>query len=145
MEQPSIFDNVFDIRIDQESQGLLKTITRWAKMIAVLGFVSMGLTLIHSVLLKLWKDPDAAGPVELKALEAGLTIVIVIISITLNILLYRFATHTARSLETMSQESFNAGTNHLRNYFKMMGILMIVCVSLLVLGMFAYIITLGLR
>lgn len=137
MEQPSSINNLFDLRIDEGAQRLLTTIAKWAKIIAILGFISPVISII--TVLK-----GVTSNLEMAAYTLGYNIIAIVIAATigivLNIFLYKFATNMEAGLQGMSQEYFNKGTNNLRLFFKTMGILVIVCFSLLVLGIFIFII-----
>ncbi len=144
MEQQSNspINNLFDLQINEESKQLLLTITKWARIIAILAFISPAISVIKVII-----PASRTGNADMIGYQLGGSIVgilvVSIVSIILNVFLYRFATSTAESLQTMSQESFNKGANNMRLYFKMLGILIIVALSLAVLFIFIMLIAVG--
>lgn len=132
MEQTSSINNFFDLRIDEESRGTLLTITKWAKGIAILGFISP----VVSILITLfsYRNLGAYG----MGYAIGVTLIGWVIgtavTVVLNMFLYKFATRAAESLETMNQDTFTEGASNLRYFFKMMGILIIVALAFAVLA-----------
>lgn len=113
---------LFNLLIEGEAKQLLHSAASWARIVAIVGFVSAGITLLSTLM-------SGAGGI---ALAGSLLFVILflIVGVVLNILLYRFATHTLASLENMSQVQFNEGTGNLKTYFKLMAVLIIICIAL---------------
>jgi len=128
--------NLFNIGIDPETRDHLYQAAKWARIIAIISFISAGLGLI-SVL---------TGDEEVNKTAMFIaTLIFAGISITLNIFLLRFANNTKSSLSTMSQEHFNEGITSLHTYFKVIGILIIIFLSLFVIGILFFIVGMGMR
>lgn len=135
-QQPSAFNDLFELRIDEEAQALLLSSAKWAKVIAIFGFIAVGLGFVAPffTVVRADAEPAARGLMIGSSLFGAL--IFGIVSILLNTFMYRFAIHTSDGLSTMNQDTFNKGTNNLRFYFKTLGIILIVLLSLFVLLIF---------
>lgn len=124
---PSL-DNIFNLGLDVNTMGYLRTAATWARIVALLAFISAGLGL----LVAFFEPGDTAG-------KAGGVIGAIIsgaISVIINLYLYRFATQVTAGLSSMNQDSVTTGINNLRVYFKILGIILIIVLGLVVLGVF---------
>jgi hypothetical protein len=143
MDSQSPFENIFNIQIDNNAKSFLLTAVKWAKVTAIIGFVSAGL----SILTLVFGIQKTGG--QFAGFLAGTSMLVMIpvlaVSIILNIFLLRFANSTAHGLESVSQGSFNQGIGQLRFYFKTLGILIIIIISLAILFIIIFMIGLGLR
>jgi magnesium-transporting ATPase (P-type) len=131
MEQNSGQSNsLFNLRIEGATRELLHTIATWARIIAIVGFISAGLSLLDMVIGK----KGAAG---FAAFTNTITLITLVVTIVFNIFLFRFAKHTLISLSNMSQVQFNEGANNLKTYFKLYGIFIIIALILIILFILA--------
>ncbi|HUR09973.1 MAG TPA: hypothetical protein VM012_01310 [Flavitalea sp.] len=133
--QPSS-GNLFNVVVDIRSRQYLHNAASWARIIAILSFISSGFALIT-----VFTDRND----EYKIVTLIMSLIVIAISVTVNIFLLRFGTNTLSSLQNMNQEKFNTGINGLHSYFKVIGIIMIICLSAVVLMILFAIIGLGLR
>ncbi|WEK33445.1 MAG: hypothetical protein P0Y53_13215 [Candidatus Pseudobacter hemicellulosilyticus] len=137
-QQSSSFNDLFDLRIDAEAQQLLFDCAKWAKIIAVFSFISIGVSMISPFVIYARVDmvpmarTFAIGGGVMSALISGL------ITVAINIFLYRFSNYTVQGLNNNDQETFNKGVNNLRIYSKIIGIIMIIVLSLLTLVFFLF-------
>ncbi len=136
MEEQQNTDNIFNLTLDQEAKSFLKTAAVWAKIIAIIAFVEVGLSLVTAFVGK-------EGTAEIAGAIFA-TIFGGVISILLNIFLYRFAKKMAEGISSSNQQLFNEGVNSLRNYFKIFGILLIIGLSLMLIILFFVVIAVGL-
>lgn len=126
MENYSSSDSIFKVSVDHNTMEQLKTATTWARIVAIVGFISAGLTLLGSFV-----SPGASAAEQ--AVMVGSifgSLIVAVIAVIINLFLYKFANYTATSLSTMNQEQFNSGINNLRSYFKIVGILVIIGLAL---------------
>jgi hypothetical protein len=131
MEQNYLSDKPYNIEIDQTSKDHFKTITTWARIIALINFISAGLSILR-VFTK------ASGNVAVLIGALFGTLIWIGIVIMLYLFLLRFANKTNNAIETQSQEHFNAGISSLKSFFQVYGILLIIVLSLcLIVFMFA--------
>lgn len=136
MDQTGTSDIFSDLHVDTESRSLLQATTKWARITAIIGIVSAVVTLLTTVF-----GLSAGGNQLMTAFMSGSLIVIipmVIVIVILNIFLYRFSHSTATSLSTMDQNSFNQGISHLRTYFKILGIVIIVLIGFVLIVIIAF-------
>jgi hypothetical protein len=126
MEQEQTPDKIFNVEIDMISRDHLKTITIWARIIAVVGLINLGFTLI-----RLFANSSGGAA----ALIGMLFFVLIYLGvmILLYFFLLRFANRTSASLNTQNQDQFNSGIGSLATYFKILGIIIIIVLSLVCL------------
>ena len=130
IEQNTQSDSLFDLHVDGESHSLFMTIITWGKILAIIAFI----TPVFSLIQLMAGYGAGAGDYLLWAVVSALQIV-------LNVFLYRFATRTKESLEAINQVGFADGSDNLRIYFKMMGILLIIALSLFVLAIVFFVLS----
>ena len=129
--------NLFNLGVDINTREHLQSAAKWARIMAIGNLIGVA----FSVMSVFTKGEDAAT-------QTAMLILVLIfagISIALNIFLLKFGNSTLASLSTMSQEKFNEGAGSLNIYFKIMGILFIVVISLFVILMIFFGIGMGMR
>ena len=136
MEEQNTTEGLFNLSLDQEAKSLLKTTTVWAKIVAIIAFVEAGVNLVSSFF-------GGSNAVQVAGAFFA-SLIGVLITVLLNIFLYRFAQKTNDALASSNQQSFIDGINNLRNYFKILGILLIIVMSLFIIVMIFVFITIGL-
>lgn len=132
-------ESMFSIRIEGAVREFLATAATWARIIAMAGFITAGLSVLEAVI---GKGGETGATIIGSTLGA---IIGAVITVAINIFLFRFATNILSSLSNMSQVQFNEGINNLRTYFKILGIIMIIVLSLAVLIVMFYGLGRGLR
>lgn len=127
---PNIHDDIFDISFDQAAKESLRATASWAKIIAILGFVSYGVSLLG---VFLGKEQSLTGTTESSSGAWSIisTIVTVAIGVTIAIFLLKFARKTLEGVNQLHQGSLEEGFSALRYYFKIQGILLIIALSFL--------------
>jgi hypothetical protein len=132
--------DIFNLGIDAHSKDLLRTSATWAKIIAIISFISAGISVVTAVINSTSASENviaAVGPI-------GGSLIVAAITVTLNLFLLRFASNISSSLTNMNQQQFNSGASNLRIYFKFLGILVIIFLSLFLLAMLFFIMGAGL-
>jgi hypothetical protein len=126
---PNQADTLFEITYDSAAGDYLKQAATWARICAVIAFISAGLSIVKSF---------ATGRGSLMATTATILLMLIIvgISILINVFLLRFANNTLTGLSGNSQERLNEGIGNLGTYFKIMGILIIVALALCIIYLF---------
>ena len=136
MNQP---DTIFNLTFDATAKNHLRSISQWAKIYALSSIA----TYIVSILLVFMKGGSAGsgndtnGVFVSSSSYAGTvvgTFITVIIGVILNLLLYKFALGVKEGVDGLKQDKLNSGFASFRSYFKMMGILAIILLSLVLLG-----------
>lgn len=120
---------------------------KWAKLVAILGFVLLGIMLIIGAvagsLVSRAMAMSAAvtgqamplDPTMLSLLYGLVFLVVVIIYFFPTLFLYRYATRTLRALRSgFDAAEFSKGVGAQRSFFSYVGILMIILVGLYAIG-----------
>lgn len=128
MEQQSSNErDLFNLEVDFDSGGKLIEAARWAKFIAIVIFVGIGLVLLALVM-------SGPGGLEKAMQEAMLpyagqgvqiyygVLFIMAFYVYVTILLFRFANLTRQGVQTHNQATFNEGLRHLKRYFLIHGV-----------------------
>lgn len=140
MQTDTSSGDVFGLEIDAHSRELLKTSATWAKIIAIVSFVSAGVSVLTTVINSASMSENVFAMV---APIAG-SLITAAITVALNLFLLRFASNISDSLSNMNQQQFNSAASNLRTYFKFIGILVIIFLSLFVLAMLFFFMGAGL-
>lgn len=120
-------DNIFNLSIEGATRELLLTAATWARIIAIAGFITAGLSILSAIVGK-----AGAGSAQMVGSIFG-ALIGAAIGVVINIFLYRFATNTITSLSNMSQVQFNEGIGNLKTYFKIISILIIIVLALVII------------
>ena len=134
--------SLFGLGFDQSIKSHLAEAARWAKFLAIVGFVLCGLIVILSFFMGTilssmgsYNDSDDVG------LGAGLGVFVTIFYLAIGVLyffpclfLFRFAVNMTAALNTNDQLNLNRSFQNLKIMFRYVGILTIVVLSLYVLA-----------
>ena len=118
--------NLFQLSIDNETSEELRRCSYWARIVAIAAFISAALSMIFAFI-----SPEYESQ---RMLMITVTIMMVVISIVVNVFLYRFATKTTAGINNMNQQDFAEGIAGLQTYFKITGIILIIVLSMIVLA-----------
>ena len=128
---------LFDLQVDPMSRVHLLETTKWAKFLAIVGFVLCALIVITgiffgSVMGSMLGNVSETNP----GLTGGLSVVMAVVYILFALLyffpclfLYRFATKMKAALNGNSQEDLTISFQNLKSMFKFVGILMIILLA----------------
>ncbi len=126
--------NLFDLQIDQTATVYLRDAARWAKFLAVAGFVFCGLFILVAILAvtllsTLFNSMGVSSP-GLSGMGGGLIAFVYICIALLNffpcLYLYNFAARAQRALRNNDQEQLIASLRNMRAFFRFVGVLMII-------------------
>jgi hypothetical protein len=130
-------EDFFSIAFDEATRVQIKQAAQWAKIIALCAFIGYGVVLIVAIFAPRGYSIDNDAVLG-SYVQTG-NLVGVILSTALgtfiNYFLYRFAAATVKGMDTMNPISTNEGFDSLRRYFKILGILIIIVLSIAVLAM----------
>jgi hypothetical protein len=119
-----------EAEVTPDAKEQLDGLSRWAIYSAIIGFVSAGLAIITFVVnLNKVSSNGAASNLFQTFLVTG-------ISLLLNITLFGAGLYLKKGISTADQGFFNMGLKKLNNYFKILGILMIIVLSIVLLAIF---------
>ena len=141
-----VLDNDFGedgLALTTESLKYLDETAKWAKFLAIVGFVMLGIMAIGAVFIGIYTP--TMFPSELSELPeeatAGLTksillfyLMMLIIYFLPTLYLYRFATQTRLAISMFNSTGLTEGLKNLSRTFKFIGIL-----AIIILGMYAFI------
>lgn len=125
------FQNVSGLKISDDAKTFILETARWAKFLAIVGFVFLGLMLIAAFPMMVL---GAALPgMATSGAGAGLLyLLMVVLYFFPTYYLYSFSNKVKVGLMNSNQTELDAGFENLKSTFKFMGILMII-----VLGIYA--------
>lgn len=135
-------DTLSDLSIDNTARQYLLTAATWARIIAVIGFIGAAISLLQAVI-----GGSEVARASSMAYTGGVLVsmLFVAVVVVINIFLLKFANNTLKGLDDVNQLRFNEGVNNLRTYFKIVGILLIIVVSLVVLFVLLFVAGTALR
>jgi hypothetical protein len=135
MEQNT--SNLFELHVDPQSNAYLGETARWAKFLAIVGFVMCGLIVLLGIffgtLFSSFGDSMGMGMGGVGIGAAFMYILIALLWFFPCLFLYRFAVRTQVALRNNEQQNLTAGLANLKSYFKFVGILTIIFVSIYLL------------
>ena len=140
--------SLFGLSIDQVSKAHLGEAARWAKFLAIVGFVICGLIVLGGVFfgslissLSSGYSSSPYGDGGMAAMGSGFGMVATVMYILFALLyffpclfLFRFAVKAKQAIATNEQHVMNASFQNLKAMFRFMGILMIIVLVIWGLG-----------
>ncbi|HRE52801.1 MAG TPA: DUF5362 family protein [Flavitalea sp.] len=132
MEQQN--SNVFDLHYDQESAGYFEQSAKWARFIAIVGFVFCGLFAVASFFMgSIFSSMPEMSGVGMGMLGGGAVtafyLIFALIGFFPCLYLYRFATQLQEAIKANDMAKMNYALKNLKSYFKFIGILLIVTLA----------------
>ena len=126
---------IFQVGIDETAKAYLLETTRWARFLAITGFIIMGFWLLGliAVFANISDITNQLGAVYGIGYGSGMLIAFVIgggLFFYINFAMYKFATNTRRGVNTFNQLHVSEGFRHLKNMFKIWGIMTILVLAL---------------
>lgn len=130
LNDKTIFD---EFSVDGEVKSNLADISRWANINAIVGFVSLGLSVI-SYIISFGRLSEYG--VSSSAAGGGFVSVLIgaAISLLLNITLLQAASNLKKGIEGTDQTVFGIGLTKLATYFRIVGVLTIIVLAIFVLA-----------
>jgi hypothetical protein len=111
-------NNTFQLTYTPALLNTLKTIAFWAKISAIISFVSAAVSVV-------------GGLKDIATLIGGL--VGIAITVAINIFLYKFSTCVKEGINNNDVYKISEGFSNLKTYYKIYGILLIIALSIMVL------------
>jgi len=144
--------SLFGLNIDQTSKAYLAETARWARFLAITGFICLGLMIIYGILIafmmtnmsnnsEMFGGPYGSGGFG----SASGTFIIVlylfiaVIAFFPLLFLLRFSNKMKYALDSNEQEVLNESFRYLKIYYQYVGILTIIALVLMVLGVLSMI------
>ncbi len=129
-------ENFFNISFDEAARTQIKQAAVWAKVVTLCAFVGYAVVLVVAIFGQSAYSSDReveGGYIHTNNMPG--VILSIGLGVFINYFLYRFAVATAKGMDNMDSIKTNEGFNSLRRYFKIYGILIIICLSFLVLAL----------
>jgi hypothetical protein len=146
MEQPT---NLFELQIDQPSQNYLSESARWARFLAIMGFIGCGLMVLGGLLFGSFfslmmknAEPEttAAAGGMISSLYAASAIMGAVLIFFPSLYLFRFSSKMRMATNNNDQSALTDSIKNLKSFFKFYGIVTIVVLSLYALAIVAAVI-----
>jgi len=136
---------LFELQFDENAKSSVKTMATWAMVIVITSLVSYVLTIVKYFKQKndtesVFNSEDFdAGSSMMRT--AGTSLVNVVISVLIGFLvtyfLYMFASKAKKGMEGLSEYDVNIGFANFKNYFLVIGILVIIGLVFFLFAMIA--------
>jgi hypothetical protein len=146
--EPTMQTNLFDLQVDQAAITYLRDAAKWARFLAIAGFIFCGFFVLAAILFATVFATmfNTLGSSSLYGGLGGGFIGAVYIAIALVnffpcLYLYNFGRRTKIALLNNDQEQLNVSFKNLRSLFRFFGVLMIICIGFWVLGFLGLIVT----
>lgn len=147
MEQPSNEFNAENsytaIRIPKESIHFFKETGKWTKLLAILGFIFIGLMVLAALtmgtLMSSFSGEDSLLPFSGVAFGA-IYIAMALLYYFPVMYLYKFSKNIKQAFITMDAQTFNAAIESLKSHYKYIGIFTVVILSFYALGLISFLI-----
>ena len=128
-----------DVQLTNESAHLLMTTARWAKFLAVFGFIAYGLLIIATVAGAAAVSSGYMGAnYPFRGNPWGLAVSVIILAVVYFFPLYfllRFASKTQRAFRTNDTYELTEGFHSLKNYYVFIGVLLLITIFFVIINM----------
>jgi hypothetical protein len=137
METP----NLFELSIDGASSGFLNETSRWAKFLAIVGFVMVGFMILFSLAIiglgnsnPMMQASFQSAGYSNPAVLGIVYLVMAVVSIFPYLYLFQFATKMKAALSSSEQDVLNSAFSSLKSCFKFVGVFTIILLGFFVLA-----------
>ena len=132
MDSPNT--NLFELQIDASSQMYLRETAKWAKFLAILGFVICGLLVLGGIfagtlMSTMSSQFPSPMPSGIGVMATFFYILFAVIVFFPYLFLFRFANQMLAALRSNDQPSLNSSFRNLKSHYKFVGILTIIILS----------------
>lgn len=132
VNQPLDNDLQEGLSLSRSSQSFLSEAARWAKFIAIIGFIVCGLMVFGALGMLTMTGIMPGGSDELPfspMLLVGIYLGFAIIYFFPILYLYRFATNAQDAIRGSSEHRLEVALENIKSHYKFMGILMIILIA----------------
>jgi len=136
---------LFELQFDENAKSSVKTMATWGMIIVITSLVGYVLAIVKYIKQKndiesVFNSEDFGGGSSMMR-TSGPNLVSVVISVLIGCLvtyfLYMFASKAKKGMEGMSEYDVNVGFANFKNYFLVIGILLIIVLVLFLFAMLA--------
>lgn len=126
------FSDFEELKITESSKSFLLETTKWAKFLAILGFVGIGLMVIGALfIIAVGSSMRGAGGAPV--LMGVVYLLMAVLYFFPTYYLYNFSVKMKKAILNLDQSNADSGFENLKSLYKFMGILAIVMISFYVL------------
>src|SRR5450631_1995691 len=142
MEQPA-GTNLFELQLDQPALNYLNESARWARFLAIIGFISCGLMIIVGVFFGSFMSGlmTSAGSESAVAMSSGFfSIFYILFSLLIffpSLYLFNFSSKMKRAFQNNEQQILTESLRNLKSFFKFYGICTVIILSIYALALIA--------
>ena len=133
--------SLFGFGIDQSSRAHLAEAAKWAKFLAIVGFVMCGLIIVLSFFIGALFSTSMSKYGDSPAFGSGFGIIMTIVYLSFGVLyffpclfLFRFANNMIVALNSNEQITLNRSFQNLKIMFRYVGILTIIVLALYIIA-----------
>jgi len=139
MEQNT--SNLFELQIDHQSNAYLKETAKWAKFLAIVGFVVCGLIALAGIfagtVLSATMGQFGGGyGASFGIMATVMYLIMAVVYFFPCLFLFRFATRMQVVLQNNDQPNLSVALSNLKSYFKFIGILTLIALAFFALFFF---------
>lgn len=137
-QDSSVFDN-FELRLNESSKKFLRETSKWAFILAIVGFILIGIFVFIAVFfLIMFNDVGSSiNPLHDSGMSvmffSGIYIVLAILYFFPILYLYKFSRKMKSALQEKNTEDLTAAFSNLKSHYKFVGITVLVVVGVYVL------------
>ncbi len=134
-------DNNQNLYLSESAKAYLKETAGWAKFLAIVGFVMLGLMVIagfsmgalFSTMSELSNQPEVSMPSNVGSVLGGVYVIIALIYFFPLYFLFKFSTKVKQAIDTNNEQVLTESFNFLKRHYKYVGIMMIIVLGIYVL------------
>lgn len=133
---------LFTLSVDATTKTHLSEAAKWARFLAIMGFIFLGLMIIGGIFAAVMMATTASqfdseygssgAGLMMGSFGAGMAIIYIVLAVLYFfpcLFLFRFASKTKQALASNDQTDLNSGIQNLKSMFRYMGILTIVILA----------------
>lgn len=127
--------NLFELQVDPSTQATLREASKWTKFLSIVGFIFCGFLVLigifaASLFATMGTQFGSPMPAGTASLVSGIYIIGALVYFFPCLFLFRFSTRIQVALRNNDQLLLNTALGNLKSYFKFMGILTIIMLSI---------------
>jgi hypothetical protein len=134
--------NLFELQVDHEASNYLRDAARWAKFLAIVGFIGCGLVVLFglfagTIFARLYNVPGMEGA-AVSGLGAGYAIFYILMALLYFfpcLYTYNFGRKMQVALRSNDQTQLIQSFKNLKSCYRFLGILTIIWLGLVAIGM----------
>lgn len=136
INQPLDHGTVDNLRLDSQSLEYLRETAKWAKFIAIVGFVMIGLMVLIAFFMGAFLSAfsqDMPSPIPASFFTV-LYLILAGVYVFPVLYLFRFATKMQIAINKQDQQYLQDSLSNLKSHYKFIGIVMLIFIGLYAIG-----------